>query len=240
MLISLFCFFNASGQLYPLNGTVNSHSNTNDYVGIGKSNPSATLDILNLTNPSMRIANGAGGWGQIGVATCNNCFSPTAKAGDMVVRAAGGGDLLLGIPDGVVDSRQIKFIVTNQVAMSVMANGQVGIGTTDIPSPYKLAVADGIITEKVKVAVESSADWSDFVFEDDYELASISDVESFIKKHKHLPGVPSAVEVVEQGIDLGKMDATLLQKIEELTLYVIELKQENAKLARKIKAMEQE
>ena len=68
--------------------------------------------------------------------------------------------------------------------------------------------------------------WSDYVFEDDYLLIPIDEVETFIKANKHLPGVPSEKEVTDKGINLGDMDAILLKKIEELTLYVIELKKE--------------
>jgi hypothetical protein len=80
-----------------------------------------------------------------------------------------------------------------------------------------------ILANEIEVNTDS---WSDYVFEDDYLLTPIEEVEDFIAKNKHLPGVPSEKEVVENGINLGEMDATLLMKIEELTLYVIELKKE--------------
>ena len=69
--------------------------------------------------------------------------------------------------------------------------------------------------------------WSDYVFDSDYKLKTIEEVEKFIKENKRLPDVPAEVDVIENGINLGEMDATLLRKIEELTLYVIELKKEN-------------
>jgi hypothetical protein len=68
--------------------------------------------------------------------------------------------------------------------------------------------------------------WSDFVFDKGYKLRPLKEVESFIKTNGHLPEIPSAKEVAKEGIDLGAMDAKLLQKVEELTLYMIELKQE--------------
>ncbi len=84
--------------------------------------------------------------------------------------------------------------------------------------------------------------WSDYVFEDDYLLIPIKEVETFIKANKHLPGVPSEKEVIKEGVNLGDMDAVLLKKIEELTLYVIEqennisiLKNEIKLLKKKIK-----
>jgi len=106
-------------------------------------------------------------------------------------------------------------------------NGKLVIGewgTVDwSPNDYKLIVKDGILTEKVKIAVENSSDWADYVFEEDYDLKSLEEVAEFVKENKHLPNVPSADEVVEGGIDVAKMDAKLLEKIEELTLYIIEL-----------------
>jgi hypothetical protein len=76
--------------------------------------------------------------------------------------------------------------------------------------------------------------WSDFVFEKDYNLMPLADVDKYIKENNHLPGVPSANEVISNGNNLGEMDAILLKKIEELTLYVIELKKENEELKAKI------
>jgi len=65
--------------------------------------------------------------------------------------------------------------------------------------------------------------WADFVFEDDYTLMPVAELEAFIKKYKHLPNVPSAAQVQAEGIDLAEMNAILLRQIEELTLRVIEL-----------------
>lgn len=92
--------------------------------------------------------------------------------------------------------------------------------------PYWLWVKNGIMTERLKVAVKNTGDWKDYVFDKDYKLRTLDEVEDFIKIYKHLPEIPSAEEVVRDGIDVQTMDAKLLQKIEELTLYVIELKKE--------------
>ena len=86
------------------------------------------------------------------------------------------------------------------------------------------------MAEKLKVAVKTTADWADYVFAKDYQLKSLEDVETFINQNNHLPDVPSAQDVVNGGIDVAKMDALLLQKIEELTLYMIELKKQNEAL----------
>ena len=102
-------------------------------------------------------------------------------------------------------------------------SGNLGIGTTTIPIGSKLAV-NGKITAKALQLTKVG--WSDFVFDEQYVLPSLTEVEAFIKKNKHLSEIPSAKEVEEQGIDMGKMDALLLQKIEELTLYIIHQQKE--------------
>ncbi len=95
----------------------------------------------------------------------------------------------------------------------------VGIGTSETGT-HKLAV-DGTIGAR-EIIVETGA-WSDFVLNKDYELKDLEEVENFIKENKHLPDIPSEKEVLENGIQVGEMNAKLLQKIEELTLYMIEM-----------------
>jgi len=114
--------------------------------------------------------------------------------------------------------------------------GKVRIGnvTAGWNNNYKLFVEKGILTEKVKVALKSSSNWSDYVFDENYKLNSLNKVEKYVKKNKHLPNVPSADEVVENGINLGEMDATLLRQIEELWLHTIELNNEKENLEKTI------
>lgn len=107
-----------------------------------------------------------------------------------------------------------------------------------------VSVNGNIHTKEVKVDLTG---WSDFVFEDDYELRPLENVEHYIVKHKHLPEIPNATEVAECGINLGEMNAKLLQKIEELTLYMIDLnkqvqhlKSENQHLKKEVKALKDE
>jgi len=102
--------------------------------------------------------------------------------------------------------------------------GAVSIGTTTAPTGFKLAVGGKAIVEEIVVMLQGT--WPDYVFEKDYQLPSLEELQLYIAKHKHLPGVPSAKEVKENGVSIGEMNAILLQKIEELTLHVINLKNE--------------
>lgn len=112
---------------------------------------------------------------------------------------------------------------TNKTSrVAITTTGNVGIGTLN-PS-YNLAVNGSIGCQSLTV---TTSGWSDFVFEPDYKLPTLSEVETYISQNKHLPDIPSEAEVMEQGISVGEMSSKLLQKIEELTLYVIDLKKEN-------------
>jgi len=106
---------------------------------------------------------------------------------------------------------------SRQERMRITQDGNVGIGTSN-PDTYKLAV-NGSVRAK-EVVVETG--WADFVFENDYELRTLEEVESFIKENGHLPEVPSANVVQEEGVKVGEAQTMLLQKIEELTLYTID------------------
>ncbi len=105
--------------------------------------------------------------------------------------------------------------------------GNVRIGSVTMPAGYRLYVEQGILTEKVKVAIKTSANWADHVFAPGYQLKALHEVEAFIKDKQHLPGIPSAEQLVQDGgIDMTMMFAKQMEKIEELTLYLIEMKKE--------------
>jgi hypothetical protein len=107
-------------------------------------------------------------------------------------------------------------------------NGNVGIGVGNPQS--KLAVDGTICAKEVRVALSGSPCWPDFVFNKDYNLMSLDELEQFIYENKHLPNTPSAAEVEENGIQLGEMNALLLQKIEELTIHLIDLQKRLSEL----------
>jgi hypothetical protein len=120
-------------------------------------------------------------------------------------------------------------------------DGNVGIGTNNTKE-FKLAVKGKIGAEEIQI--NAPGYWPDYVFTSNYKLKPLNEVEAFIKQNNHLPEIPSEREIKEKGINLADMDAKLLQKIEELTLYMIEqnketkfLKKENMELRKEIEEL---
>jgi hypothetical protein len=102
---------------------------------------------------------------------------------------------------------------------------QVAIGDMlSTANDYKLTVTGKIICEELKV--ELAANWPDYVFRNDYALRPIDDLKTFIRTHGHLPNIPKAADVEKEGFEVGEMNRRLLEKVEELTLYVIQLQEQ--------------
>lgn len=130
--------------------------------------------------------------------------------------------------------------------MNINKNGTVVIGGPGndassllMPGDYGLYVGGGVLTEHAKVAIHTSMYWSDYVFAKEYQLMPLNKVEQYVQQKSHLPDVPSADEVVKDGVDLGSMDALLLKKIEELTLYVIQQQKQINELQQKLENKKQ-
>lgn len=107
--------------------------------------------------------------------------------------------------------------------------------TITAPSGYYLLVEGGILTERLRVANRNGANWADHVFDPAYPLMPLKDLEKFIQTNRHLPDVPSAQEVAADGIDVTQMQATMMAKIEELTLHVIRQEKQIAHLRRQLR-----
>jgi hypothetical protein len=211
-------FVTGTGGAYPYGGLGNAGSATM-YFGDTDIQPQWGVEYADPNFPSASVAGGLNFW------------RPAGSAGI-------GGNYVLFLKN---DSK--IGIHTGNPTADLTVNGNVLIGdpsaVTNLPTAYKLYVQSGILTEKVKVALYTTSDWSDYVFDKEYKLRSLMEVNDFIKINKHLPGVPSANDLVEQGgFDLGKMDAKLLEKIEELTLYIIQLGKENKELADRLTKLE--
>lgn len=184
-----------------LNGERLSVLNTNGFVGIGTATPGFKLDVTGR----IRLGNDAGGPGS------GAWFRNIANTADVAFV-------------GMANDNHVGFWGSGYGwALNVNAtNGNVGIGTLTTTTAYKLSV-NGSIRAK-ELVVETG--WADFVFAKNYRLRPLSEVESFIKTNNHLPDVPSAADVEANGVKLGEMQTTLLQKIEELTLYSIQQNKE--------------
>jgi hypothetical protein len=196
--------------------------NASGLVGIGNAAPAALLDAArNMAEPTIAVRN-LGGTGGASF----RMYDQTSTADWKFKVFSGGGFKIRDNANGL-DVIQIE---ANSAANVIYINaaGNLGIGTTN--PTEKLSINGNVKCKQVEVSLTG---WSDFVFEKNYALMPLSEVEKYINKHGHLPGVPSEEEVVSNGNNLGEMDAILLQKIEELTLYVIELKKENERLRRK-------
>ncbi|MFK7969462.1 MAG: hypothetical protein AB8F95_03795 [Bacteroidia bacterium] len=117
-------------------------------------------------------------------------------------------------------------------------NQGVAIGTSSVPANYKLAVDGRIICEELRVRVSSL--WPDYVFSDTYKLRSLEEVEAHIEENSHLPGIPAAAEIEAEGIPVGEMQKMMMEKIEELTLYVIDQNKQLKAQQAQIEALEAE
>lgn len=129
--------------------------------------------------------------------------------------------------NGSIDYYEVPLIWGDFAADQLKLNGKVGIGTVGtfptnpLYTNYKLFVTGGILTDEIRVAPSASGTWADYVFAKDYNLKPLSEVEQFIKENGHLPNVPSAAQIKEEGINVGDMARIQQEKIEELTLYII-------------------
>ena len=124
--------------------------------------------------------------------------------------------------------------------LRIDASGNVGIGTrlTTNPNGYKLAVNGKIGAKEVQIEITSGT-WPDYVFDEAYPLMPLSDLDRFVKQQGHLPDVPAQADVAQAGgVKVGEMNTVLLKKVEELTLYVLELKRQNEDLQRRVEAVE--
>lgn len=138
------------------------------------------------------------------------------------------------------NTRVVQFYASDQDNNSrvflVPDGGKVGIGTTSFGG-HSLAVEGSIGAREIKVEANG---WSDFVFETDYKLRTLEEVEEHIAENGHLPEIPNEAEVTENGINLGEMNVKLLQKIEELTLYLIEQNKQNLEQQKLIEQLQNE
>lgn len=246
----LFYDYSGGGERMVVTGTGS--------VGIGAFGSGNPLERLHVHDGAIRItgANNNGGPmvlfggaingntsgapnGQWGIEYVNNTSNP-ALCGlnfwrpNFAHNISGGG---AGMQNAVMFMRNDNHIgiMTDNPTAQLTVNGKTLIGDPSVVNinttyDYNLYVQKGILAERVKVALNNTAYWADYVFASDYKLSSLDAVAAYVKEHKHLPNVPSADEVHSNGLDVAEMDATLLRQVEEIWLHLIELKKENQML----------
>lgn len=205
-------FINA--QIYTPAGIVQGSSG-NNFVGIGTASPTQALDVNGHGIFKGGVISSVSGdiGGQIQIVNPSKTNEGTANAWILYNMTGGYGNSLqfwaydyLSCGAGMCNNR-----------FTIMDNGNVGIGT--INPINKLDVNGTIHSQEVKVDMNG---WSDFVFKKEYVLPTLEEVEKHIVEKGHLENIPSENEVLKNGINLGDMNAKLLHKIEEMTLYMIE------------------
>lgn len=237
-------FTDTDAQSLTLTGNVLSISNGNSVTL-----PPNTPQTLSQSGNTITLSNGGGSFNLpttsvvagtnvtvTGTGTTANPF--TVSANDTSLYANNGiinqATTISGNRVVDMNNSNIWFSTANSTS-----NGKIYLGSTAVypnaTGNYRLFVEGGILTEKVKVALRSSANWADYVFANDYKLMPLNEVEAFVKTNKHLPGIDSAEQLTKDGIDVAQMQSKQMEKIEELTLYIID---QDKKIAEQAKALE--
>ncbi|MFW0735915.1 hypothetical protein [Flavobacterium sp. T12S277] len=211
--------------------------NTTDYlnilnngnVGIGTTAPNTKLTVVG--NSATQLVSSL-----IGGVVSQNFKYTALSIGESV---SAGSSSNIGYMSHQTDKSLSGLYLTNygdsehNASLFVKVGGNVGIGVTNPQN--KLDVKGTIRSQEVKVTLDG---WSDFVFKKEYDLPTLAEVEKHIKEKGHLENIPNEEEVLKNGINLGEMNAKLLQKIEELTLYMIDMKKENDQMKKRLVKLE--
>jgi hypothetical protein len=209
---------------------------TGGSIGIGTTSPATFLHVSTTSLEAMRINGGS-----------STSFPPAGMfvsfyengfyRGYIGSYSGAATDMDLGTGSGNTTG-SLHLTIQADPKLTIKSNGDVAIGTTTSATGYKLSVAGKVMCEELKVQLQTS--WPDYVFAKDYRLKSLEELSAFIDVNGHLPGLPSASEIEGAGgVEVGNIQVKMLEKIEELTLYVIRLndqlanlKAENAELRR--------
>jgi hypothetical protein len=184
----------------------------NTLITPGQFNVNGTDEVVNVggTNPYIQMSAGGTNIGYL-------------RARD--------GNLQLAVNSGNA-SGKLQLMTKNKTRMTIGADGRIAIGAdAKFASGYLLSVQGKIIAEELLVQLNES--WPDYVFSDDYKLMNFEQLKSYINTNNHLPNIPSA-EKMKDGINVGEMNKLLTEKVEELTLYILQMHEEIEQLKKKV------
>lgn len=235
----------------PINSTGWTHIGGSDSIIVTEGIGGVSASIGTVSNHAFRIhtngmgklsvypggevvvgSNATGSFGKFTVETLNNSYgiSHLGEGGNILATRMGGTSA--GI--GTFSNTNMRIFANGASAIFVSSGtGNVGIGI-DFPS-YKLEVNGSI---RAKEVIVESTSWPDYVFDNHYKLPLLSDVENFIQQNNHLPNIPSAKEIETQGLHIGDTQKKMMEKIEELTLYMIEKSKEIDLLKKQVAKLE--
>lgn len=202
-------------------------------VGVGATDPRNKFEIWSNLTPKANTGLDFAFGNTFGTSYLHNDkkFAIWRTISNPIVLSPKGTNALLVHPFGINIG---STIINPAFSIHVMGNGYISekllIGTTDFNkiTGYKLAVNGAALFNKVMI--KNYAVWPDFVFDEGYALPSLSQLSRYLKKHKHLPDIPSSREINKNDVDVAQLLAMQLQKIEELTLYIIDLEKRIKKL----------
>lgn len=205
--------------------------NSNGNVGIGTVDPKAKLDVNgeirnNLNGYIANIRMIEGGYGCMFRNDGGNTYVLLTNNGDPTGMWNDLRPLRIANSTGDVYFANDKFQILHNTG-NIITSGKIGIGLSDAATKLAASPSDELLTvngiiHAREIKVDLNTNLADYVFNSDYNLMSLPEVEKYVKENKHLPEIPSATEVQKNGLSVGEMQNKLLQKIEELTLYVIE------------------
>jgi len=205
----------------------------NGYVGVNTTNPTNPLTVgdgnVNNSGSAMAVINTANA-NTNGLLLSNWIGSGTSYGPKIAFDNSTQGSWVMGGSDGSNNFDIARSWGTPDLRIN--AQGNVGINTADTKG-YMLAVNGSVIA--TSITVKLYANWADYVFNPTYHLIPLSEVKTYIDQNHHLPGMPSAAEVKKDGVNLGETNRILTQKVEELTLYLIEQQKQIDQLRTEIK-----
>lgn len=173
------------------------------------------------------------------------------SAGTVAISAGGVANKVIGLQhdgtagiisattlDGGSQFTPLKFNTAGITRVTIFENGFVGIGTTTVPTA-ELTVAGKVHAREVKVNVTAGSG-PDYVFLDNYQLRTLRELSTYINQHRHLPDVPTAIEMESEGVNISEMNMLLLRKVEELTLYLLEQDKQMEAMSAKVLELQEE